>query len=935
MISYLNKSGIKIKERLFETIVNREGTLSRLRSELNSGINFEAYEEDLFYNLDKINSLKQCNVEDFESLRRYIEYKTNKIMLLKEIVGEDFVFYKEYIVTEKNKIEGKLNEVKSKIAFLGGFQGNVVSSLVEDFNNYGLVNQTEENTLQIDTRAHVLTLPIQSENSVGIKDIKILSSSNGVPGNILEETNSYISNSVNAAENLYFEYYKKGSKALNLNLEIYLNKQEVINNIIVKIKQKYLECNFVIKNINFISENDESISIYSLIDSSEQELLIQSYNVDNELSIRFLPVKASRIKIYLECNKETIINDLTYNALAIKQIEVKKIRYSSEGKISFKEYELEKSDGSILNAKIKCYPKNKNLLNYNHVVSFENEAEIILEDEKLIIDANYDSVKYKFHLSKPENLNSIYSDNEEDLEINLKVKQNLFNRDVIPNTFIIDSESEYLDIYQPEIYSRSYLLRKAKRVGFSKSEITRFLLPEKLSSLNMEVTNLEVYLDNELCKFKNTTNLTSDLEYFSDGEWLWVFDSSEKKDKEVKVIFNPIECESLIKNEKVFFEIKEFFDRDLENINIVSFSTETLFATEDIIINESFTGFVKFRNSYIKKINIKGSLIGSESTFTDVSNSFEINKKLGTAKQIQDIENLYALKIEYEFFQYQESKPEKLWIRNNKIYGCSIKSNEININQYTQYRGEALSLNNSYRNVTFEEKTIRLQASNELFLKSRNILQGSLFVSADFFNEEQKPKEVPFINGKDEFLNLENIDKETVPLMESNSLGEIKFTLRRSPSENLVRVYKDNNLLEDISFSLEGRVITLAIPEASSKGYSVSYFTENKAEKNELFIEYSVNYLEGILYCEEEMKNTNNGETIHFQSTNSVLEFDVCKEIKSYEKREEQVSINFSNSSKVNQKVKMSWKKKELRDFSDLTDYYSPIIYQIQYQIRG
>ena len=144
MISYLNKSGLKIKHKLYENILSRRDSTEENFSSINSGINFKEFEEDLLKSVVLPSRLEQCDRNDFESIRKYIEYKTKKIFFLKEIIEEEYIFYKEYIAGEKRKIEGKLGEVKSKIAFLGGFQGDTILSLVEDFNNrFGIENRSE------------------------------------------------------------------------------------------------------------------------------------------------------------------------------------------------------------------------------------------------------------------------------------------------------------------------------------------------------------------------------------------------------------------------------------------------------------------------------------------------------------------------------------------------------------------------------------------------------------------------------------------------------------------------------------------------------------------------------------------------------------------------------------------------------------------------
>ena len=97
--------------------------------------------------------------------------------------------------------------------------------------------------------------------------------------------------------------------------------------------------------------------------------------------------------------------------------------------------ELENSSGGILEAKVIAYPKNKGLRSFKHKAIFEEENEIdLIEDEKIIIEENYNSVKYNFKMEKPESLDNLYSDNEGYVEIETNIKQQRFNREVIQTT---------------------------------------------------------------------------------------------------------------------------------------------------------------------------------------------------------------------------------------------------------------------------------------------------------------------------------------------------------------------------------------------------------------------------------------------------------------------------------------------------------------------
>jgi hypothetical protein len=929
MISYLNKSGLKLKEKLFEKIVLRNGELEEIFNTINSGINFKEFEEDLLKDVSLPSRLEQCDKNDFESLKKYLEYKTKKIFFLKEIIDEEYLFYKNYVSKEKVKLEGKINEVKNKIAFLGGFQGDVISAFVEDFNNMMQVDGRLERSLSVDTRNSACTLMVVKEAKTPIRDILILSSSNGIAGNILEGTNSYLSNSLNNNENLYFEYYKPGKNALDLNLEITLNNESIINFSEISIKQKYLESNIKIEEVVFIDSDGAGISIFSLIDSSMQDLEIESYNSDNKIVINHLPVKAKRIKVFLKCTEPTLIDSKYYTVIALKEIGLYAKSYNEEGELNFKEFELDKIRGSLLSNKIISYPKNKPLCNFEAKAIFDEETEVILNDEKLIIEEDFKSVRYTFKMKKPESLSNLYVDNESYKEVNLNVKQQRFNRDVVPNTITIPYDSEFIEVYQPDIYQRSFELRKAKKVGVTNETVTKILLPENLEEVGLSLNSMQVYVDDMLCERRRTDILVGEgLSYYSDGEYLFVRDQSTTKGKTIMVAFPPEEGNVFEEKGNIYFELNHFIDRDKEKIEVHSFSNE-LQSKEETHID--YVERIKLDESYVCNVIVFNQ---HEENITD---SYNIDFKLGLLSIKEEAERRPEVTVQYDYFKYLKTKPERFWKVENEIKGFVIDKSNLHISSFTQLGGEDFDSYRHYREVTSidVETRRRVIAEKTLYLKSKNILRKSVSLDVDFFGEEKKPLEVEYINGVDEFSNLSLIEKEAAPLLEANSLGEVSFTLRYKPAEGrAIKIYKSNRLLSfnEYSFSLEGRIITIRTSEETSKGLSVSYFGEVIKESDSFYSKYSIDYIHGILYSED-LRDPNKG--LSFNSLLSVVDSSVCKQIYSWSTDDGSIFLNPAETSKTNSLIKVSWRKKESIDFSDMHEFFSPIIYRLKYELRG
>ena len=73
MISYLNKSGLKLKERLYSEITDSSNIFEISYDSVNSGVNFEAFENDIFKKIALPSALNQCDKVDFDSLQEFLE----------------------------------------------------------------------------------------------------------------------------------------------------------------------------------------------------------------------------------------------------------------------------------------------------------------------------------------------------------------------------------------------------------------------------------------------------------------------------------------------------------------------------------------------------------------------------------------------------------------------------------------------------------------------------------------------------------------------------------------------------------------------------------------------------------------------------------------------------------------------------------------------
>jgi hypothetical protein len=930
MISYLNDSKFKINQKLFELIYQDATSQEEKYSSANSGINFKEYEEDLKAAIRKITAFSQCEVNLFGAYSDYIEFKNKKIFLLEETLAEELLEYDTYLAGEKVKIEGHINAIKSKLAYLGGFKRSLVSAFVENFNNLLQLDSTKEYSLSINPKSGTCTLKRSKVDILNIRDIKISASSNGLPGRILEDRNTFLSNVLNSDPELYFEYYKKGNTALNLNLDIMLETEEVVNLVTLSVKQKYLGTNLIVKNIIYIKDDKSSKSLIDLVDMQNQEREIESYTHEGDLSIPHLPVKAKRIKIFLTSDETTLVEDVSYCAVALKSLEFKKITYADAGELSFIEKSLKDLSVTTLKGSVVSYPRNKKLFEYAISAEVEDSEPISIQDGVAILDENKTAVALNLSLKKPDDITSIYSDNSAYEKTVLSSRQYIFNRAIIPNSFVLKSNVENLMVCQTGFYPRSSDIRKAFNLGRSKEDLNKFLLPANFMELGLDKSDLQVYADNILCTQKASERLLEDdLNYFTDGEYIFLKDTSDLKNKLIKVIFKPKELTCILSNEDLFLAMKENFDKDLSTISLKSFAKTPKAQIENF--QEQFD-FIVLEQEFISNVKI------SNENSEDITTNFEVNNIKGTLYYKGDAP-IEKLTVEYDYFHHVTLTPEAIWEDENLIRGISVNKNKAISNSFVQKLNEPIDTSNFLKDIlnTKNDFSPKSLEGSRLRLKSNSILKGSVTLSLDFFDTDTRPREVGYIDGYSEFLNLTLIEREPFPLMETSRFGEVSFTLTKKPSalHPGIKIYDGNTELLDVEYALSERVITIQLSQATTRNLSISYFYEKKHATEELYSDYSVDYINGFLYTGSPLDLTS-GNQLSYSSPLIVAEYSLCNPITSWQREGGVLKVDFSSTSKATNTVKIFWQEpKDLSLTSELLKYYSPIIYSMKVEMGG
>ena len=252
-------------------------------------------------------------------------------------------------------------------------------------------------------------------------------------------------------------------------------------------------------------------------------------------------------------------------------------------------------------------------------------------------------------------------------------------------------------------------------------------------------------------------------------------------------------------------------------------------------------------------------------------------------------------------------------------------------------------------------------------LSHDRIVAGSLKLSPEVFGNISgaAPLEVPYIDGKTEFLNLEVMLEEYVPSMQADENGLITFKLAAGESfYNPYSVkFNDKNGESPLFYTLGDQYKTVkelidstangvlpdnkgnwvADPDGTLCAYigignSISssikvqyYYTTNLVDdKNK----YSVDYKSGILYLSNKINSDfYKNHSVFYKVSEYSVSYDLVEELEDYSFNSETNSVLVNTEhmpSKINNTIKIFWGKADVDiKMGSLVKYFSPLIYNI------
>lgn len=955
---------------------------------------------DLKNQLKDFSQLQTLTNENFINVANLFKIQIKDINLLANNFEKNLNEYEIKTNTNQNNLISLLRRIRQKLNSLDLFNNNVKNIILEDFSTMQYIQflLNEESQMNIDRYAKVATLAIDgSPREIRVSDIYIGSESNGLSGSYYDTNFSNPLNLINSNQNNYYEYFKLNEGPLVLNLVFELINEEILNEIRVLPQAKFSNSDFEIEDIIFTSKNGFSISIKKLVDTNEQTLKVRINEIESLNVFKFLPIRATKVSIKFLQKEYGFVDSQKNYSLAIKSVSFIQNKYLDKSEFQGGTYSFGEGYYS-LKTSTKVFPKEE--VFYKHYYSYTKDNNSSWQSYELengespltLHDGNPINYIYKY---KVERIDKAFENNEtynsKDYVLETYSKTKLINREISPTyinfneTFLLKS----LKLFQADIGIRTNDFSKAIKLTtlIGPTEVN-LSLPFSLDDFNIKRNELSIIVNGN--KWVLETNINS----LTDGKFYLNSDNKSFKLKltntsyyNISYLLSEVMPEIYAKPEGYYLEIKEPFDFDKNQIKIKCLDSFSKTNTEIFPKgNES----IVLEKTFLNKRNFEIKDLETNETYNldneDFSSLFNVNFLYGNIL-IKDASFINKdLEVSYEYFEFKDLEKDKfdIWFHEDKVKGLFISGNDFSLKTVNEsleeedYIFDILSggLVKNNINPTEEKKFI--------YLKNKNIIKGSLnikdlfkdYYTNSFYNEnnltiEEDAKrfiEVDFVDGKNEFLFLNKMEKDIIPsedisdnvinnwnykylvcrlnksvfldkklflYQENFQLGEI-LSVNESTVETLITKLIQSNSLG--VFNNSSKICLLRFPLDSTVidnyYFSYWYINESKTNKENSFM-FSLDYSNGILHLNKPIRESSlNSIKVNYKIGNFILNYYICKNLTRWKYDEDNKTIELFTEeilANLNSKVKMIYGKSiNSYNLKGLENYFSPLIYKIK-----
>jgi len=932
---------------------------------------------DMDFEIDPVVAGSHPELQEFrETYSLYTQLLTMNMAKLRRL-GELFLQHfnsQQLILLE---LLGKLKRIKQKEASLALWSDEKAKFVLADhFLNLDWVDTafTSLPTADIDSAQGLLTLPVKSLVRVNVRKGRVGSGSNGNPGN---SDSAVTTNNINPEfvlnqdPNNWFEYERLDAGPLTLVYTVELGIADIVNHISIQPINVGQTHGFEIEDISFTVSGGGTVSIRDLAGGSISPdfWTVRSLGSDTAWQISFLPIRAQSISFRFVQRFPYKVETLTHDrrqvlrdryVVAIKDIGIYQKEYRKEGGVNSTPRTLPEGLYAALPF-VQVWPPRPLLFDACLEASLDggetwSESDNVDDGigSTVLLDGSSLDLLWRLSLSR----NDAALDNITDfVEPENPVKEvktllHTASRFQSPARISLPESPRggAVFAFQPRLGRRGSRFGSIS-LGEGTGNALSLELPFSVIDNSFEPEEMVVYVDREPYSYQE------DPAALGAGEWTFSEDFQEIKfssDLPVNAKVTAVFDEELMlfeeKSDGYYHRMGLLFDPDKENIKIQglprTFEKRTLLLprTKRVIPLQfknlsSDTFQLTSRNGVTySEVSTRADVIAtSNSYFVDYVNGvLFLNAEFGADSVRAVFEHATPKVLEEEHFS--------VFFDGLKPAGVRVAKDAFEARAMADVVGAALSKRVNVLSGAYGTRSdVFSSSTNAMTLSEDMIVIGSLYVSDDLVGADNKPEEVPFLDGETEFLGLIPMDTETTVAIEADT-GLDYVTFKLAAGGLWYRSYEvlfgdtsvfasyqptasaaETGSVGDYHVSPSGTVtVNVGTGGILTESVTIRYYYQDP--NFEPANKFSVDYRNGVLYSYSDLVD---GETVTYKSSSYKAAYNIAQPISGsfYNSGINSVEVRTEGLHKLNNLIKVVWEKAPAASsIRELKPYFSPLI---------
>lgn len=924
--------------RTFVTDLEKRADLAALLEEMLAGIQGSTTLEqetqlegaliqllDMDHNRYILRNIDTPNEETYREFYEWVHRELRALRLYQDGMRAVHLEQQSVLSTARSLLGAKAQRLRSKIAELDADDGlwkyiTTNSLKTDDFID------SQSTTLSVWPDEGVATLPHVSETSVAPASVKILAGSNGVPGNsdtAITTNNINIENLLLPGEERFFEYERLDDGPL------------------------YLSIRFGFEGVGFVNAIElQPVGSLQLIGVEINGVPAVGAPMPDETAedfiYRFMPVIPEEITLKF---MDTVAEDVEINAVlrdrysvAIANVKFLAVQYAASGKLQSNE----------LN-----YPQGLYAVRQSYLAAPSDEHDLHQISMRSSADPNGRAGSYSYVVDVQRNDSTVVAA-AADIAAGLVENRNVYTPEVIstPVSRVVSPIRLELDNADP---TSVYVYRpmamafgnddERLEIGRGFNTAAGFPLPYRILDYGVVPSEVQVFLNGlELERVESSADVSAGYWAFSDNYNKVILNDDFSPDDILEMVIEPESMDFHKKADGFYHYTRMPLDPDIGTLSVRQLPDRTKIKTVRLRRGQTVHSLGV---QYVEKVRFSPTALTQVTDRDDLSttaNSYYLDA-------VDGILYLSAAVTDVNSFVWVHHKtPEPIAVEDidivweeGKAVGVRVKN--LSTDEITETVSDALlSRFNPGTGVLAARATI-INGVNARQLSHEKPLRGTLSVSSDLFTAGHTPQELPYIDGRTEFLGLVEMSEEYTTAITAGAGNTVSFNLSAGAFyySGEPPVFSDTTTFAtqvDAAASVDqtgewhvspSGTVTVFIANGSSLPAGIQILYRYVDPEFSPDGKYSVDYSLGILYGSSEI---NSSAEITYQVAEAFMHYQavIPQERWSLSNNLLEIHVPFlAWRTSANRLIKVAYTERAVASQLDIAKYYTPFISQLQH----